>query len=169
MNVLVTAASKHGSTHEIGEAIATQLQAMGILAEYHDLKNPVAKIDAYDAVVLGSAIYMGNWLPEAREFAATHRARLEQIPVYFFSSGPLGDENPTPAEPPAPVEKLRDQVHAREHRVFAGRLDPADLGLGERVMVKVVKAPTGDFRAWSDIQEWAKHVGDEILSGSGAT
>lgn len=166
MNVLVTAASKHGSTHEIGEAIATQLQAMGIQAEYQDLTNPVVNIDAYDAVVLGSAIYMGNWLPEARDFAAVHRARLEEIPVYFFSSGPLGDETPTPVESPASVEQLRDQVHAREHRVFAGRLEPADLGLGEQVMVKVVKAPAGDFRAWSDIQEWARHVGEQVLAGS---
>ena len=65
MKVLVTAASKHGSTHEIGEAIAMQIQALGIPAEFCDLDSPMRHIEA-SAVVLGSPIYMGKWLPEAQ-------------------------------------------------------------------------------------------------------
>ena len=76
MKVLVTAASKHGSTHEIGEAIAMQIQALGIPAEFCDLDSPMRHIEA-SAVVLGSPIYMGRWLPEASDFAEKHRDQLK--------------------------------------------------------------------------------------------
>src|SRR4029079_13501835 len=86
MKVLVTAASKHGSTHEIGEAIAMQIQALGISAEFCDLDAPMRHIEA-SAVVLGSPIYMGKWLPEAQEFAEKPRSHLQSLPVSALRRG----------------------------------------------------------------------------------
>jgi menaquinone-dependent protoporphyrinogen oxidase len=162
MNVLVTAASKHGSTHEIGEAIATQIQSLGIPAEYCDLSAPMRKIEA-SAVVLGSAIYMGKWLDDACDFVDKHRAQLTALPLWLFSSGPLGVEHPLPSDPPEDIDELCRDLHARDHRIFGGKLNPNDLGLGEKVLTKLIDAPEGDYREWPEIHAWAHGIGESLL------
>jgi Flavodoxin domain len=54
MTVLVTAASKHGATLEIAEAIARVLAEQGVSAELVPI-DEVSDLGRYDAVVLGSA------------------------------------------------------------------------------------------------------------------
>jgi menaquinone-dependent protoporphyrinogen oxidase len=39
----------------------------------------------YQAVVIGSAIRMGSWLPEAMAFARDNQARLSQLPTSIFT------------------------------------------------------------------------------------
>jgi len=115
MRVLVTAASRHGSTAEIAEAIATGLTRRGADAEAIPI-DEVDGLEGFDAVVLGSAIYMGRWLKPARKFAEAHAAELSQRPVWLFSSGPLGDgehlvpevESTDPAAVHAPEADSRD-------------------------------------------------------------
>ena len=69
MKVLVTAASRHGSTAEIASIIAGILQASDIDAETVP-PEAVASVADYDAVILGSAVYAGQWLEPARAFVA---------------------------------------------------------------------------------------------------
>ena len=64
MKVLVTAASRHGSTAEIATIIAGILQASDIDAEVLP-PEAVASVVDYDAVILGSAVYAGQWLEPA--------------------------------------------------------------------------------------------------------
>jgi menaquinone-dependent protoporphyrinogen oxidase len=68
MTVLVTYATKHGSTHEIAEAIANTLVNRGIPTDAVAV-DTIADVGLCEAVVLGSAVYMGRWLKEATEFA----------------------------------------------------------------------------------------------------
>src|SRR5687767_14851595 len=97
MKVLIAVASKHGSTRDIAQAIGQELQATNIAVEVLDLtKGDVKDVGSYQAVILGSAIYAGNWLPEAKQFAQKHREELSSLPVWLFSSGPLGADNPQP-------------------------------------------------------------------------
>jgi menaquinone-dependent protoporphyrinogen IX oxidase len=91
MPVLVAHATKHGSTRGIAERIAERLCAAGLTAEALPVAG-VRDFRGYDAVVLGSAIYMFHWLGEARSFARRHRADLAARPLWLFSSGPLGPE-----------------------------------------------------------------------------
>ena len=72
---------------------------------------------------------------------------LKRRPVWFFSSGPIGGMT-TPDGEPAEVHALADLVGVRGHRLFAGRLRSADLGLTERIAVRAVHAQEGDFRDW---------------------
>jgi menaquinone-dependent protoporphyrinogen oxidase len=67
MRVLITYATKQGSTRGITETIAATISGHGIAAEAIPVEG-VGEIGSYDAVVLGSAIYMGRWLKEATEF-----------------------------------------------------------------------------------------------------
>src|SRR5665213_1770747 len=89
LRVLVTAASRHRATAEMAERIAAALAARGIDAEARPI-DEVAEVGGYDAVVLGSGIYVGRWLSEARRFAEDNAATLTTMPVWLFSSGPLG-------------------------------------------------------------------------------
>jgi menaquinone-dependent protoporphyrinogen oxidase len=123
----------------------------------------VTRLDPYDAVVLGSAVYMGRWLPEAADFAERHRSALRDRQVWLFSSGPLGDP-PIPAGQAAQLPPLIERLGAQEHRTFAGALRDEGLGLKEHLIVKVVKAPYGDFRDWAAIDSWADEIAHALTS-----
>ncbi len=162
MRALVALASRHGATTDIaeriGEVISRELRDRG--ADAHvDVRSAeaVTRLDGYDAVVLGSAVYMGRWLKAARTFANAHAAQLATIPVWLFSSGPIGDP-PKPDTDPSDIGPIMDLLHAKEHRRFAGRLDHRQLGFAERAVVGAVKAPDGDFRDWLAIEVWAAEI-----------
>lgn len=142
MRILGAVASKHGSTREIAEAVADELRATGVAA---DLREAGAVDDpgGYDAVILGSAIYMGNWLPEANEFATRHRELLVAVPMWLFGSGPLGAGDPQPHGDPADLAAVLAATGARGHVIFTGQLDQGELGLGERLIAGVVGALEG--------------------------
>ena len=163
MKVLVAVASKHGSTREIAQVIAAQLRAAHLDADLREA-GEVPDLGGYDAVVLGSAVYVGSWLPEARHFAERHRAALAKLPVWIFSSGPLGALDPRPQDDPERLAAPMAGVEVRDHRVFVGKLDPAGLGLGERLAVKMVRAPKGDFRDWAAIRGWAREIAAALRS-----
>ncbi len=59
--------------------------------------------------------------------------------------------------------EFEHDLDLRGHRVFAGRLDRAALSIGERLIIKGVKAPYGDFRDWPAIDAWADGVAVEVL------
>lgn len=161
MNILIAVASRHGSTDDIAEAIAHELRTAG-----HDVAienaDDVQTIEPYAAVVVGSAVYAGNWLPTAREFVKLYWMELAQKPVWLFSSGPLGDEDPQPKGDPNQVAELMAATGARGHTIFVGKLDKSRLGMGERLMTRLVGAQEGDFRDWDAIRAWAHTLVTEL-------
>lgn len=163
MRVLVTVASKHQSTLEIGRAIGRALARHGIVTDVRPCQE-VDILSGYDAVVLGSGVYAGNWLAPARDLVQRCAGQLRERPVWLFSSGPMGNP-PVPPGDPAGIAAIIDLVGPRDHRVFAGRLEGSDLGIGEKLIIKAVRAPYGDFRDWPAIEAWA----DEIAAGLGTT
>lgn len=157
MKVLVAVASKHGSTYEIAEAIADEIQEAGITTELHEInQNPY--LPGYDAAVIGSAVYMGRWLSEATKFLEKNQEQILKMPVWLFSSGPLGDDLMEDEGEPYNLNELLVSTNARDHKIFVGKLDKNDLGLGEKLIIRLVKAPTGDFRDWQDISDWAEEI-----------
>jgi menaquinone-dependent protoporphyrinogen oxidase len=162
MRVLVSAASKHGSTAEIAARIVAALRAglPGDAAVDALAAAEVRDAASYDALVLGSAVYMGRWLEDARHLAE-RISTLPPRPVWLFSSGPIGDP-PKPDEEPAEVSDLVETTYARGHCVFAGRLDRHRLGFAERAMVSALRVADGDFRDWDAIETWAAQIAAEL-------
>jgi menaquinone-dependent protoporphyrinogen oxidase len=165
MHVLVAVASRHGSTRDIADAIAQELQVPGVDAEVRTV-DEVPDLDGYSAVVLGSAIYMGNWEAAANQFVQRHQSRLLTMPVWLFSSGPVSNGDGPGQGDPSKVVEIARLTHARGHQMFAGKLDRHGLSLGERLIVNVVQAPEGDFRDWSAIRSWADEIGAALKSAA---
>jgi menaquinone-dependent protoporphyrinogen oxidase len=158
--VLVSAASRHGATLEIAQAIGEELNRCGLGAEVVPAES-VDTLDRYDAVVLGSAVYFGHWLEPALELVKKHAAWLAGHPVWMFSSGPLGPpDNLLPEGDPADVAALVEQTGALAHRVFAGKLDRSQLKLREKAIVSALHAPEGDFRDWSAVTAFATEIAE---------
>ena len=162
VRVLVVVASRHGATREIGEAVASALTEEGIESEVQPPER-VTAIDDFDAVIIGSGVYAGRWLKAAKGFIERHEAALRERPVWLFSSGPLG-EPPAPITEPVDVEPLVEVTAARGHPIFAGRLAKGELGFGERALVKMVRAPYGDYRDWAEIAEWARDIAGSLTA-----
>lgn len=167
MNILVEVASRHGSTYEIADTIAQELRESGHSVDVQHA-GETRDVGSYDAAIIGSAVYMGAWLPEARQFVEANREKLATIPVWLFSSGPIGWNDPKPSGPPGGIDELRLQTHARSHQVFAGRLDKGKLGFGERLVVKAVKSPEGDFRDWDAIRDWSRSIASALPTPAAA-
>lgn len=160
MKVLVTVASKYGSTEEIARAIADVLSERGLETTVAPPEE-VASVEEYDAVILGSAVYAGRWQGEAKELVERAGAALAARPVWLFSSGPVGDP-PKPEEDPVDVADVMEATKAREHRVIPGKLVKKHLGFGEKAIVMALRAPEGDFRDWDAIRAWASEIADSL-------
>jgi len=118
MKILVSAASKHGSTAAIAEAIGGVLSSAGIET---DVRPPeeVTSVASYDGIVLGSGVYAGHWLTPAKELVEREAAALASVPVWLFSSGPIGDP-PKPDEEPVDVAQLHKVAKALYEVILDG-------------------------------------------------
>lgn len=167
--VLVAYASKRGSTAEIAEAIAAVLRESGEQADCVEA-GTVSELDGYDAVVLGSAVYMRRWRGEARHFLRKHRRELERMPLWVFSSGPTGDparDNAAWTEPAHTIKKA-EEIGARDHVVFGGRVPAEPHGFAERGMVEGTPPEWRDRRDWDAIRAWARRIADDLHAGRAA-
>lgn len=160
MRILVTVASRHGATQEIGDEVARVLAEAG-----HEVDvvppDDVEHVERYDAVVLGSAVYVGRLAVSLRALVERTAAQLAQLPVWLFWSGPLGAPA-FPASEPEDVGVIARRVGARGVQAFDGRLQGAGLTVSERALVSLIDAPRGDFRDFDAVREWAATVVEEL-------
>ncbi len=81
--ILVAYASLTGSTTEVAEAIGKTLVDSGLQVDVRPMTE-VTDLAPYRAVVAGSAIHGGKWLPEAMQFMYTYQAELSRRPFAAF-------------------------------------------------------------------------------------
>ncbi len=159
--ILIAYASKCGSTGEVAQALAEALIARGKTVDVRLAKN-VTSLDRYQAVIVGSAIRMGSWLPEAVDLVKNHRERLAQMPTAFFSVHGLnrGDDEASRTARAAYTAPIRAMVIPQAEAFFGGLIDTARLSLLDRLITSAVMqathAPLGDFRDWDKIRGWAQ-------------
>ena len=175
MTVLVAAASKHGWTEEIAARIGADLVEHGLDVEVKKLKD-VGDLEGYEACVLGSGVYFGNWVKPARRFIDGHAAEIAQRPTWLFASGSIVGDPPVGDDPNALraglAERLVETTRAREHKLVAGKLDKSKLGPLERLPVRMARGREGDWRDWAAVDEWAAAIAHELENsqgGAGAT
>ena len=168
--ILVTYASRTGSTAEVAEAIGKTLAADGARVDVIPMKE-VKDLAQYRAVVAGSAIRKSKWLPEAVQFVETHRATLASKPFAEFTvciTLAMSNTEQYRAAVAKWVEPVRALVRPMSEGFFAGMLDfsklPTNLDtLQLRAVVALHIFPSGDRRDWNAIRTWAESLRPLLL------
>jgi menaquinone-dependent protoporphyrinogen oxidase len=81
--VLIAYATYAGSTVEVAAAIGERLGAQGFAVDVKPVQDK-PPIDGYQAVLIGSAVHRGHWLPEAIDFVKANQPALSHAPVALF-------------------------------------------------------------------------------------
>lgn len=155
--LLVAYATGSGSTAEVATAIAEELQSPSVQVDVLNVRD-VAQLEGYDAVVLGSSIRAGRWLPEAVDFWDAFQEQLAAVPVALFTTCltmARGDEEArsTVLSYMEPILRRAPDIRPVGIGLFAGSLDPARTAL-----LPSQYAPQGDYRNWDAIRAWAREI-----------
>jgi menaquinone-dependent protoporphyrinogen oxidase len=161
MHILITWASKRGGTEGIARILTETLRQEGSDVELLPAQ-AAAKVADFDAAVVGGALYAGRWPAAARNFVHRQRKKLREVPVWFFSSGPLDDSADHRMIPPTrQVQSLMDSVGAQGHRTFGGMLAADAKGFPAQAMAK---KHAGDWRNPESVRAWAREIARESLT-----
>jgi menaquinone-dependent protoporphyrinogen oxidase len=107
---------------------------------------------------------MGKWLKPARQLLESLDSEPPGRLIFTFTVGPVGDPpKPVDAKPEEAVERFCAE-RAISDRMFSGKLDRSKIGRLERLAVKAVKAPDGDYRDWAAIAAWADLISDQLVA-----
>lgn len=159
MRILVAYGSAHGGTQGLAEMVAAGLREDGIACDVLPAAS-VRRLDGYDAVIAGGALYASRWHRAARRFAKRQAAQLRQRPTYFFSSGPLDDSAARGEIPPVKgVRALMARTGARGHVTLGGRLAPDAKGFPASAMAK---KQAGDWRDPAQVRQWTQTVAAQL-------
>ena len=110
VTILVTYATRFGSTEEVAEAVAQMLRDSGYTVDCRTMAE-VQSLDEYDSVVLGSA----NWLPPAIDFVRERQEALAEVPVALFT---------------VHIQNTGDDAMSRQKRLaYLDEVRPAEKGL----------------------------------------
>jgi menaquinone-dependent protoporphyrinogen oxidase len=162
-SVLVTFATRAGSTAEVASAIGAVLDGRGFSVELKPIKEK-PEVRRYQAVILGSAIRMGNWLPEAMDFIRSNQNRLNEIPTAIFTVHLLntGNDKTSRIARQAYTIPVRQLLAPFDEVFFNGKLDYSKLSLFDSTLAKIAETNTGflpsDFRDWNKIRDWAQTI-----------
>jgi menaquinone-dependent protoporphyrinogen oxidase len=156
-SVLVTYATRYGSTKEVAEVVASTMQEQGLFVELAPVQETQA-LDAYQMVVLGAPLYMFHWHKDALHFLERHRAALSARPVAIFALGPLHDDA---KEYQGAREQLDKELAKfpwltpKAIAIFGGKLDPATFTFPHNLIPAMRNMPPSDVRDWAAIRAWA--------------
>jgi menaquinone-dependent protoporphyrinogen oxidase len=157
--ILVAYATRYGSTAEVAQAIGERLRQRGEAVDVYPVEE-VTDVSGYRAVVVGSAIRIGQWLPAAVQFVEKHREALRAVPTAFFTVHlmALDDSEASQQHRAAYLAPVHAIVTPQHEAFFAGKVDLRQLNLGERLMTRAVRSPVGDLRDWEAIHAWADQL-----------
>lgn len=162
--VLIAVASRHGSTAEIAGRIGRRLREELPAPRWHvqvEDADAIDTIEGYDAVVLGSAVYVGRWLKSAR----TLLRKAEVAPpagLWLFSSGLA--TAPQHDAPGAAAVRAAERLGAKGLVTFPGRIEPGSLGPAEHLLTTATHVADGDFRDWDAVDAWARGIAHVLSS-----
>ncbi len=152
---LIAYASKAGSTQEVAIYMGQKLQDKGQEVDVLPVQN-VTDITQYDSIILGSAIRVGKLLPEAMKFVENNQKELtkKSFGVFIVCMTLNEDTEDNRRIVSDYLNPLRAIVKPDSEGFFAGKIDFRRLKLLERLIVKAMKVPEGDYRKWDQINAW---------------
>ncbi|MDA8124866.1 MAG: flavodoxin domain-containing protein [Deltaproteobacteria bacterium] len=165
--ILVAYASRCGSTGGVAEAVGQILCTAETAVDVRLIKN-VKDLAPYQAVIVGSAIRMGKWLPEAAEFVKKHQETLVRLPTAYFMVCMIIQEDTAPKRTEAlayldPVRKETPGIQPAGIGIFPGAVDYSKLSFLFKTVLKAKGTPEGDFRNWPAVKAWAAGLRPALL------
>ena len=168
--ILVTYASRAGSTAEVAEAIARTLQQDGAQVDVAPMSS-APDLSQYESVVVGSAVRGARWLPEAVEFVRAQQSTLAHKKVALFTvciTMAMKNAENYRAGVMNWIAPVRAMVQPIREELFAGMLDFSKLPLNkDTLMLRLTVAlgifPRGDHRDWTKIEAWAHSLKPVLL------
>lgn len=163
--ILVTYASRTGSTAEIAQAIGKTLAENGAQVDVIPMQE-VKDLAPYSAVVAGSAIRKSKWLPEAAQFIETHRVELARKKFAEFTvciTLAMSNTEQYRAAVAQWVAPVRALVTPLGEGFFPGMLDFKKLPVNFdtlllRLAVLFGVFPRDDRRDWNAVRAWAESI-----------
>ncbi|MCC6146689.1 MAG: flavodoxin [Anaerolineaceae bacterium] len=157
--VLVTYASRAGSTMEIARTIAQELEKRHFIVDICPIKQ-IDSLEDYSHIIMGSAIRMGSPLPEIIQFINEHQSECSRIPLACFAVHLQHDgENEASRKARlACLDPIRKLLPLQHEVFFTGVYDPDKVSYIERLMGKTMHTPVGDFRNWTAIKDWSQSI-----------
>lgn len=157
--ILVAYATRAGSTAEIAAVIGETLAERGFRVDVKSIHSQPA-LNGYAAVILGSAIRMGSWLPEMVKFIQSNQTALNALPTALFTVHMLnaGDDEASRAARAAYTAPVRALLPNAPEAFFTGLMDFSRLSFLDRFIANMVKAVESDQRDWDKIRAWANTI-----------
>lgn len=132
MRTIIIYATKHGAAGEIAKRIAEKIEG----AAMHDLKKDgIPALDNYDCIIIGSSIYAGRMLKEAKEFVAVNMGVLQGKKLGLYLSGLDSSGENGFLETNFPSDLLQK---AKAASFLGGIFDPKKAGAFERLIIKLL-------------------------------
>jgi menaquinone-dependent protoporphyrinogen oxidase len=165
IKILVTYASNTGWTVGVAEAIGKTLAENSAKVDVLAMRD-VKDLSPYDAVVAGSAINGGAWLPEAMQFVRGHQTELKRKPFASFlvcMTLTMKNGKQYRSHVSSWLDPVRVLVRPVSEGLFAGGLDIRKIPsfsdrLKFRLSVLFGVWKEGDHRDWNAIRQWAQEI-----------
>ena len=163
--ILATYATMTGSTRGVSEAIGKTLTELGANVDVIPMKD-VKDISDYKAVIAGSAIQAGKWLPEAMDFMRTNKQALNQKPIAVFlvcMTLAMTKGNNYRDAVSGWLTPVRDLVSPISEGLFTGILDIRKIpSFSDRLKFRISMMTgvwkEGDHRDWEAIKTWTTNL-----------
>ena len=160
--VLIAYETSKGSTREIANAIAEEIRTAGWDAEAVEIKDSPRPED-YGYVIVGGPIYLGR-IKGVRGFVGSHEAVLSERLIGAFAVGMsfAVPDKETQASGRKALDEAIAPLAAKHLGYFAGKIDMEKLSFIQKIMIKAVKSPVGDYRDWAAVKSWAQEIVKEL-------
>jgi menaquinone-dependent protoporphyrinogen oxidase len=167
--ILVTYASRYGSTQEVAERVAAMLRENDLQVDVKPARQ-VRALEGYRAIVLGAPLYIGHWLKDAHRFLTRFQAVLAQRPVAVFSLGPTRLQEMEAADVRSQLDQELNKypwLKPVASELFGGKYDPATLRFPDSLLAVLPAsplhgAPASDARDWDEIRVWATNLAAKL-------
>jgi menaquinone-dependent protoporphyrinogen oxidase len=162
--ILVAYATRYGSTQEVADAVAGAMREQGATVEVRPA-GEVKSLSGYVAVVVGTPLYIGSMLKDARRFLERNREELQRTPVAAFALGPLQTSDDL-AEAGRQFDAALSKIpwfKPVATSVFVGVFDPTKLRFPDSLLKTLPASPLHDLgaldeRDWDAIRAWAREL-----------
>ncbi len=167
--VLVAVATNYGRTFKIGAVLAEVLCTAGMQVDVRFAKDITeADLAYYDAVILGSCIYIEHWHDDALAFLESYQSVLAVKSVaYYCVNALLGMKSiPNAAEMVQeyyidPMYEEFPEIEPLDIKAFAGSIDYSILVARDWLMLRFLM-PGGDWTDWQRVAEWGRELSGMI-------